>query len=233
MSFQRIATKKKSVYVAEQIAGAIRRGTYRSGDRLPPERVIAEQMAVSRPSVREALSALQIAGMLESRPGDGTYVATTREADDAVVSLLEREESPVEALEARRLVERAIAQAAAARMSPKSLSEVERALDALRRATQSRDFHGLGAANGPFHLAIVRSIGNDLLERAVRPLMEVMDRQLAHELRRRDYALNESFYDEIYRLHEDVYLALRSRDPVRAGEAMDRHFDVIETSLRT
>jgi GntR family transcriptional regulator, transcriptional repressor for pyruvate dehydrogenase complex len=233
MSFQRIATKKKSVYVAEQIANAIRRGTYRSGDRLPPERVIAEQMAVSRPSVREALSALQIAGVLESRPGDGTYVTTIREAGDAVVSLLEQEESPVAALEARRLVERAIAQAAAVRMTPQSLSDLARALDALGQATRARDFHALSAANGPFHLAIVRVVGNELLEGAVRPLMDVMERRLAHEMRRRDYTLNKAFYDEIYRVHEDLYLALQSGDPVRAGEAMDRHFDVIETSLRT
>jgi GntR family transcriptional repressor for pyruvate dehydrogenase complex len=233
MSFQRIATKKKSVYVAEQIASAIRRGTYRSGDRLPPERVIAEQMAVSRPSVREALSALQIAGMLESRPGDGTYVTSARETGEAVVSLLEREESPVEALEARRLLERAITQKAAVRMTSQSLAALEQALEALRRATSARDFHALSAANGPFHLAIVRAVGNDLLEGAVRPMMHVMERQLAHEMRRRDYALNKAFYDEIYRVHEDVYLALQSGDPVRAGEAMDRHFDAIERSLRT
>ena len=233
MSFQRIATKKKSVYVAEQIAAAIRRGTYRSGDRLPPERVIAEQMAVSRPSVREALSALQIAGMLESRPGDGTYVAATRETGDAVVSLLEREESPIEALEARRLIERAIVQAAAARMTPQSLTELARALEGLRQATRARDFQALSATNGPFHLAIVRAVGNDLLESAVRPLMEVMERRLAHEMRGRDYALNKAFYDEIYRVHEDIYLALESGDSSRAADAMDRHFDAIGASLRT
>jgi GntR family transcriptional repressor for pyruvate dehydrogenase complex len=233
MSFQRIASKKKSVYVAEQIADAIRHGTYRSGDRLPPERVIAEQMAVSRPSVREALSALQIVGVLESRPGDGTYVTATGDTGDAVVSLLEREESPVEAIEARRLLERAIAQKAAVRMTSQSLAELARALETLRQATRNRDFHALTVANGPFHLAIIRAVGNDLLEGAVRPLMEVMDRQLAREMRRRDYALNKAFYDEIYRVHEDLYRALQSGDAVAAGEAMDRHFDVIETSLRT
>jgi GntR family transcriptional repressor for pyruvate dehydrogenase complex len=233
MRFQRIATKKKSVYVAEQILDAIRRGTYRSGDRLPPERIIAEQMAVSRPSVREALSALQIAGVLESRPGDGTYVTASRDAGDAVVSLLEQEESPVEALEARRLLERAIAQKAAVRMTAQHLDTLSRALASLRKAVDARDFHALSAANGPFHLAIIRAVGNDLLEGAVRPLMDVMDRQLAREMRRRDYVLNKAFYDEIYRVHEDLYRALQSGDSDRAGDAMDRHFDVIETSLRT
>jgi len=60
MGFKRIETKRKSTYAAEQIVEAIRRGRYRVGDKLPPEREIAEQMGVSRPSVREAISALQI-----------------------------------------------------------------------------------------------------------------------------------------------------------------------------
>jgi GntR family transcriptional repressor for pyruvate dehydrogenase complex len=113
MAFQKIATKRKSVRVAEQITEAIRKNVYNTGDRLPPERLIAEQMGVSRPSVREALSALQIAGVLESRAGDGTYVVSRADRQDAGILLLEEEESPVEALEARRVIERAIAQAAA------------------------------------------------------------------------------------------------------------------------
>ncbi|MBI3998745.1 MAG: FadR family transcriptional regulator, partial [Armatimonadetes bacterium] len=89
MAFQRIATKRKSALVAEQLIEAIRSNVYRVGSRLPPERVIAEQMGVSRPSVREALSALQLAGVLESRPGDGTYVVELPDRREAVVSLLE------------------------------------------------------------------------------------------------------------------------------------------------
>jgi GntR family transcriptional repressor for pyruvate dehydrogenase complex len=232
MAFQRIATKRKSVSIAEQITEAIRLNAYRVGDRLPPERVIAEQMGVSRPSVREALSALQIVGVLESRPGDGTYVVKAPDRHNAVISLLEEEESPVEALEARRLLERAIVQVAAARMTPQALQRLSRALDELRAAAEARDYAALTEANGPFHLAIIRAIGNDLLERAVRPMIDVMQRQLAQEMRRREYSLNSSYFDDVYHVHDEVYRALAAGDGAGAAKAMDRHFDLIEASLR-
>ncbi len=232
MAFQRIETKRKSVHVAEQIAEAIRLKAYRMGDRLPPERVIAEQMGVSRPSVREALSALQLVGVLETRPGDGTYVVRGLDRREAAISLLEAEESPVDALEARRVLERAIVQMAATRATPQGLEAVARALDSLRLAAGLRDYEAFAAANGPFHLAIVRMAANDLLERAVHPLIDVMQHQLAQELRRREYAPDGAFFDAMTRVHADVYQALAAGDASRAVEAMDRHFDLIEVSLR-
>lgn len=232
MAFQRIETKRKSVLVAGQLVEAIHRGVYRVGDRLPPERVIAEQMDVSRPSVREALSALQLVGVVESRPGDGTYVVKTPDRHDAALSLLEEEESPVEAIEARRVLERAIVQVAATRATPEGLVEIGRALEALRAAAEARDYGALSAANVAFHLAIVRATGNDLLTQAVKPLLDVMQRRLALELRRREYVLDDAFFDAIYEVHQEIYQALAGSDADRGAHAMDRHFDLIEASLR-
>lgn len=232
MPFQRIATRRKSAQVAEQITEAIRRAAYRVGDRLPPERVIADEMGVSRPSVREALSALQIVGVLESRPGDGTYVVRTPEPPEEAISLLETEDSPVETLEARRILERGIAQAVAARTAPGGLAALAEALEAMRRAAAERDFDAFAAANGPFHVALLRATGNLVLERAVRPLIDVMGRRLAQELRRREYLLDGAFFDAVYASHREIYDALHAGDAAGAAGAMDRHFDLIEASLR-
>ena len=68
--------KKKSVNVAEEIMRAIREGEFKPGENLPAERKMAAQMGVSRNSIREALSALQIVGMVESKAGSGNYVAS-------------------------------------------------------------------------------------------------------------------------------------------------------------
>jgi GntR family transcriptional repressor for pyruvate dehydrogenase complex len=232
MAFQKIATKRKSVHVAEQIAEAIRLNAYQIGDRLPAERVIAEQMGVSRPSVREALSALQLVGVLETRPGDGTYVVKGLDRRQAAITLLEEHESPVDALEARRVLERAIVQIAAMRATPQGLNALTRTLDALRLAARRRDYEAFTAANGPFHLAIVHMAGNELLERAVDPLIDVMQQQLAREMRRREYAPDGALFDDMLSVHVDVYKALADRDAASAADAMDRHFDLIEASLR-
>jgi GntR family transcriptional repressor for pyruvate dehydrogenase complex len=232
MVFQRIATKRKSAQIAEQITEAIRRNSYQTGDRLPPERVIAEQMGVSRPSVREALSALQLAGVVESRAGDGTYVVRMPDRQDPVISLLDDEESPVEALEARRILERAIVQAAAIRINRPTLGQLRAALDALHTAARARDYDAFAAANGPFHRTIIRAIGNDLLERTVQPLIDIMQHRLGQEMRRREYILDGAFFDTVYQVHEQLYEALAAGDPGRAAAAMDRHFHVIEASLQ-
>jgi len=67
-------TKTRTAHVVDQILAVIRRGEYKEGDGLPPERIIAQQMNVSRNCVREALSALQIGNILETKVGAGTYV---------------------------------------------------------------------------------------------------------------------------------------------------------------
>ena len=130
------------------------------------------------------------------------------------------------------MLERAIAQLAATRTTQAGLDRLARALDALRVAADARDYEAFTTANGPFHLAIVRIVGNDLLERAVRPLIDVMQRQLAQEMRRREYAPDGTFFDAMYGVHAEVYDALKDHNPIRAAEAMERHFDLIESSLR-
>jgi len=233
VAFQRIETKKKSTRVAEQVAEAIRRGVYHVGDRLPPERVIAEQMGVSRPSVREALSALQLAGVLESRPGDGTYVARIPdEFGYRVLSLLEESESPVEAIEARRVLEEAVVSSAARRMTEEALRAIQAPLERMRDAASRASFEDFSASNVAFHLAIARATGNSLIERAIRLVVEVMGQQLALELRRRDYTPDSTFFAEAFRVHEELYDALALRDPRNAAAAMARHFDMIEAALR-
>lgn len=233
MAFQRIETKRKSTRIAEQIADTIRRGVYRVGDRLPSERIIAEQMGVSRPSVREALSALQLVGVLESRSGDGTYVARSPdELGYRALSLLEESESPVEAIEARRVLEEAVVSFAVIRLTEDSLRAIRAALEGMRDAAARVSFEGFSASNVVFHLAIARATGNSLIEKAIRLLVDIMGQQLAMELRRRDYASDGAFFAEAYRVHEELYDALALRDPRKAATAMARHFDMIEAALR-
>src|SRR4030042_2752670 len=97
--------KKKSSFIADQILGMINAGRYKVGSKLPSERTITEQMGVSRPSLREAISALQIVGILESRPGDGTYVSNPVPTEDLMrraVAVLEECDSPFENMQARK-----------------------------------------------------------------------------------------------------------------------------------
>src|SRR5512136_1076854 len=118
--------------IAEQIAQLIRRGEYRPGERLPPERDLARQLAVSRPSVREALIALEVEGYVEVRVGSGVYV-TQRRPQSRRADPLSGDSGPFELIAARRLLEAECAALAAKLASPAQIKRMWAALTAMDR----------------------------------------------------------------------------------------------------
>ena len=82
MPFEKVRPRKVSAIAAEQIVAAIKRGVFQVGSKLPSEFELAEQMGVSRPSIREALSALQAVGLIESKPGSGNYILKTPTSEE-------------------------------------------------------------------------------------------------------------------------------------------------------
>ena len=130
MVFKKLQDKRKSVYVLEQIIEAIKSGEYKPGDKLPPERVIAEQTGVSRPSVREALISLQLSGIVERHPGDGTYVQNI--SDNTIsqaIALLESNKSLPEIFELQKMLEIGVAELAVDKATPNDFAAMEEALN--------------------------------------------------------------------------------------------------------
>jgi len=100
--FKKVQTKKVYMKIVEQIRDLIKDGKLRPGDKLPPEYVLAEQFGTSRPSIREALSALEILGIIESRGGKGNFIRDNLNSVfyEQKFKELEEEKSPFELLEA-------------------------------------------------------------------------------------------------------------------------------------
>lgn len=231
--FHKIAYKKKSTHAAEQILEAIRRGTFRVGDKLPAERELAERMGISRPLVREALSALQIVGILESRPGDGTYVRRAVSAAEAnpALCLLEESESLQDAFEARRLLEEGIVTLACRKAEADDLQRLQEALTEMAQAAARKDFEALNRANRRFHLALAQATHNGLLVRALEPLLEVMHQQLPLKVRESFYRDEDRRFAKTFAVHRELVEALVAQDRQRARQLMRRHFDLLEEDL--
>lgn len=232
--FKRIETKRKSAYVAEQIIDAIRHGRYQIGDRLPPEREIAEQMGVSRPSIREAISALGLVGILDSRVGDGTYVAKALldvDEGDRAVHLLQESESLPEAFEARRVLEEGIAGLAAEKATEDDLHEIDEALASMERAAGDEDFKDFNLGNQRFHRALAQATHNSLLIRTLAPLLEVMRQTLPERLRETVYESDAKRYARTFDVHRRLVEAVRTRDSAKATRIMAKHFDLLEQDL--
>lgn len=205
--------------VADQIRGLIRAGPFPPGSRLPSERELAAQLGVSRPSLREALIALEIDGSVEIRMGSGVYVCAPPEGAEGPTGALG--ESPSELMRARSAVEGTVAMLAAARMTPEALRHLRQALDAMRGE--------IDAGRKPleqdrlFHLTIAAQTGNAVLTRIVRELFD--DRHSPISARMRVRFETPDTWRVALAEHEAILEALASADPLLAQSAMRMHLE--------
>ena len=209
--------------IVRQIKGMIAEGRLKSGDQLPPERDLAEKFLVSRTSVREALRALESVGLIEIRPGEGTFV---REISvDALVEplalvLLSQRAMIEELFEARRLLEPVIAGLAAQRATKDEVQEMERILEAQAKEIGSGNT-GL-AQDAAFHAAIGTAAHNRAITRIVHAVMDLLGQSREESI---------STPGRPTRSHEDhqrILAAIRSGDVAAAERAMLDHVVAVE-----
>jgi DNA-binding FadR family transcriptional regulator len=216
-------TRRTFEEAVTQIAEAVRAGDLRVGDRLPPERTLSAQMAISRPTLREAIKVLADAGIVEVKPGSGGGMFVR--SDVIPARLLERRSqvrvSEVsEVLEARRLLEPRVAQLAGLYATEEDFAVMRRTIDDQREAADDRErFLHLDLR---FHLAIARATRNS----TVVALMRVLLRQLEIA---RDMALRAPHDSEwAIAIHERTLAAIMSGDHDEIEAAMDEHMTYLE-----
>lgn len=202
---------------ADQIRTVIKQGDFAPGTRLPPERELALRLGVSRPSLREALIALEIEGWVEVRMSSGVYVCAmpTAEGNEA----LALGESPTELMQARSVLEGAVITLAAARANRQGLERVRACVDAMRQDV-SRGQSPV-EADRRFHVAIADLTGNTLLARLVGELFDGRHGPLPSHMSRR--AENARTWEVALQEHEAIYRALEAHDPQEAAAAMFSH----------
>jgi len=223
-TFHEVRTRKTFEEAIHQIADAIRVGDLREGDRLPSERTLAAQMAISRPSLREALKLLADAAVIEVRPGGGAFVRS----EEIPLGLLEnrsqlRVSQVAGVLEARRLIEPRVAQLASLRATEADHHAMERTIELQREAMDDRDrFLRLDRR---FHLALARATANATVVR-------VMDHILSQLEIVRDMALYGHVPEWSIQIHERTIEAIRDGDPARIEEVMNEHLSRLESVWR-
>ncbi len=209
--------------IVRQIRTLISEGKLKSGDRLPPERDLAERFKVSRPSVREALRALESMGLIEIRLGEGTFV---REISvDALIEplalvMLTQRKAVEELFEARRLLEPAIAGLAARRSTEEEIHEMERILEEQAREVATGRT-GL-TQDAAFHAAITSSAHNRAITRIVYALIDLLTQSREEALQVPGRAAR-SHQD-----HRRILEAIRKRDATSAQQAMLDHLLAVE-----
>lgn len=204
--------------IADQIRAGIRAGEYPAGSRLPAERDLALQLGVSRPSVREALIALEVEGLVDVRMGSGVHV---REAagSTGTARMLGDARGPFEIMLARQVIEGELAAMAARRMPKPGIAALREVLGEM--AADIAAGHMPLQGDRRFHLQVAEAADNgpllrivtDLYDERNNPLFETFGQHFEN-VRTWRKALDE---------HRAVYEAIAARDAEAARQAMQRH----------
>jgi DNA-binding FadR family transcriptional regulator len=222
MPLQAVEPQRLYRQIAEQLRALMVAGEFTPGGRLPAERDLAKQFGVSRPSVREALIALEVEGWVEVRTGSGVYVLERSgrgKAKDKKIPAAEW--GPLELIRARRVIEGEIASLAATQAKRKHVMAIRDAIDLMQEDTD----RGVAPLVGDraFHTAIAEACGNVVLLETVQTFWDARHGPLFERLG--DYFESVPSWRMAINEHEAVLEAIRAHNPAGARSAMQQHMD--------
>ncbi|MYS85299.1 FCD domain-containing protein [Streptomyces sp. SID5474] len=208
-------------------------GDFPPGGRLPTERLLAGELGVSRNSLREAIRALTLVGVLESRQGDGTYVTSLAPGLllDAFSMFVElsADATVVDVLAVRRVLESEAAARAAVRITAEQLEALEACLVEMRLDPQrgEAEVDEVVAADVRFHRIMCQAAGNPVLGALIESLS-------SRTIRARVWRghKEQGVFARVLAEHEAILAALTDRDPTRAAACAAAHVAAVEAFLR-
>lgn len=229
---RRIEVTRVPDAIARDLERRILAGEFKSGDRLPAERQLAEELGVSRASLREAIQRLTARGWLVARQGEGTFVTGQLEAGFAEPWLEMVESHPAvreDLLEFRHMLEAKAAELAAQRASDDDLAHIGAAYDALEAAFAGEDLQALVNADLGFHQALARAAHNSVFSQLSASLLRVMRDHI--ELNLSILIRIPSAREQLREQHRAVWSAILGRDAKGAHDAAEAHIDYVRQRL--
>ena len=209
--------------IAELLETRIDQGLFPAGTFLPSERELAEQLAVSRTSVREALIALEVTGRVAIRHGHGVQVLLDTQRP-ATQNLTEADIGPIQIMEARRVIEPRVAELAAVNCGQANLDSMRAAMHRQNSAktAMSKNYRD---GDRQFHVEIARASGNPAYEVVVSKLWEYRTKPLFERFEK--MLVGPDRPAETAAEHEKIFEAIAAGNATAAGRAMKQHLDAV------
>ena len=202
----------------ERLIAYVVKGQWPPGTRIPPERELCQQLGIARGSLREALKAMELIGLLDSRIGDGTFVCPRTEflSRPLLWALTGTDQIELQSImEARMLIEKDLAGLAAERATKSEIDEIGLTLTEMRSAID--DGRSIVDIDMAFHLAVARAAHNMPLHNAVQLLRNLLKHWVSLKL------TISGIPDLVLSQHVSIHAAIRSRKPAKARDAMYEH----------
>ena len=209
--------------IADQIKELIAAGAFQTGDRLPAERDLAVLLGVSRPSVREALIALDVQGNVEIRGGSGVYICAQPEPRAAKATPA-MGDSPRELMQARSAVESAVMILACAHGTKEQLAKLRTIVSHMRGETEHKRVPL--ELDRSFHMTLAEMSGNSVMARIIAQLFDERHSPISAKLSSKYESLRT--WKMALKEHEAILRALEARDPIAAQAAMLSHLRASE-----
>lgn len=232
MPANKLQVPRISDAVAASLEKRILEGSLKPGDRLPPERELAAELGVSRPSLREAIQKLASKGMLQSRQGGGTYVTDRLEAsfsDPWQAMMGSHPNLREDLLEFRRMLEGQAAEWAAERATEADLQRLERAFAEMNEAFARDDLERRSTTDIAFHQAVGEAAHNALIGHLSAALLRLMHDNIRLNLG--ELKTIPSATALLANQHAAIFTAIRERRPAEARAAAETHIDFVSETL--
>ncbi|MFC5078709.1 Pyruvate dehydrogenase complex repressor [Vibrio thalassae] len=232
MAYQRIRQPKLSDVIEQELERLIVEGTLSAGQQLPPERELAKQFDVSRPSIREAIQRLEAKKLLTRRQGGGTFVSENiwKSFSDPLLDLLSsHNETQLDLLEARHAMEGISAYFAALRGTDEDFAQIENCLRTIRKVQETDDIEAEASAVMAFLVALTEAAHNVVLLHIVRSLAPLLEQNVLQNLKllhRRSEVV-----EKVSKHRANIVEAIVSGKPEKAREMSHSHLAYIEETL--
>jgi GntR family transcriptional repressor for pyruvate dehydrogenase complex len=214
MPFQPVQPEKLSRAVVRQIEQLVLRGILRPGERLPPERDLAEKLNVSRPSLREAIGELQERGLLMTKAGSGVYIADVLGSafSEALIELFSSH-----------------AERAARLASATDLKVINHAYERMAKADKRTGAQKEAELDAAFHMSIIEASNNVVMLHMMRSIFDLLKEGVFYN-RARIFQQNTT-REELLGQHRAINDALQERNPAGARLAVENHLNFVNAAL--
>jgi len=234
--FMKVKIEKIYVQIVRQIEDLIEQGVLKLGDKLPSEPVLAEQLGTSRPPLREALSALEIIGIIERRGRTGNFVKANTDTLRYKRQLreLSKDVSPHETLEARKIVETEIVRTAAETATKKDIEAVQKAFQEMKEKIEklgsSLTLEDIISSDIKFHLSIAEATHNSVLIETVGYMVAGLREKLWSEMKLHTTDFRKRS-QKLLLEHKEILDALIKKDGATIRKKMYEHLDIAEREM--